>query len=208
MSANLFQLLNVPAPYFLGSLIGVFFNGASIPRVQPLLIIANWFYLPVIIGISVMIGTNFTPDILKTAQQWTFSVSIMLIATLFVTFIAFQFLTRVKFYEPKQAFLCSIPYGQAEAVVMAREIVEKDYVVALFHLIRVAIDTHLFLAFIGGNLAIKQSNDILYEMPNLTIFPYHKSSFSYFYVLVAIDRKIDKNSNPSFIRPIFVSIYI
>lgn len=170
MSANLFQLLNVPAPYFLGSLMGVFLTGASIPRVQPFLIIANWFYFPVIIGISVMIGTNFTPDILKTAQQWTFSVSIMLIATLFVTFIAFQFLTRVKFYEPKQAFLCSIPGGQAEAVVMAREIVEKDYVVALFHLIRVAIvfiSTPFLLAFIGGNLAIKQSNEILYEMPNL-----------------------------------------
>ena len=146
------------------------FNWVSLNFDKPLLIISNWLYLPVIIGISVMIGTNFTPDILKTAQQWTFSVSIMLIATLFVTFIAFQFLTRVKFYEPKQAFLCSIPGGQAEAVVMAREIVEKDYVVALFHLIRVAIvfiSTPFLLAFIGGNLAIKQSNEILYEMPNL-----------------------------------------
>ena len=169
--AIFFQLLNVPAPYFLGSLIGVFIIGTSIRQTQPLLSIANWFYLPVIIGISVMIGTNFTPDIFQSAQKWTFSVIIMIVATVCVTFISFQFLRRVKLYEPKQAFLCSIPGGQAEAVVMAHEVVEKDYVVALFHLVRVAvvfISTPLLLAFVEGNLAIKRSNEILNDMSNFT----------------------------------------
>ena len=125
-----------------------------------------------------MIGTNFTPDILKTAQQWTFSVIIMLIATFTCDFFYFfNFLTRVKLYEPKQAFLCSIPGGQAEAVVMAREIVEKDYVVALFHLLRVVfISTPFLLAFFGGSIS-KKSNDILYEMPNLVDLSLTESSF-------------------------------
>ena len=137
--AQIFLVLNVPAPYFLGSLLGVWVIGASVSHTRPVLVIAGWFYLPVIIGISVLIGTNFTPEILLTAQKWLFTVSIMIIATICVTIIAFQFLTRVKQYEPKQAFLCSIPGGQAEALVMAREMVERDYVVALFHLVRVAI---------------------------------------------------------------------
>ena len=122
-------------------------------------------------GISVLIGTNFTPEILQTAQKWLVTVSIMIVATICVTIIAFQFLTRVKQYEPKQAFLCSIPGGQAEALVMAREMVEKDYVVALFHLVRVAIvfiSTPLFLLVIEGPEAIERSNVILQDMPNIS----------------------------------------
>ena len=171
ISAIAFQLANIPAPFFLGSLIGVFIIGASIRQTQTLLTIANWFYLPVIIGISVMIGTNFTPDIFQNAQKWSLTISIMIVATICVTLISFQFLTKIKLYEPKQAFLCSIPGGQAEAVIMARELVEKDYVVALFHLVRIAvvfISTPILLALIEGNLAIKRSNEILAEMPNLT----------------------------------------
>ena len=169
--AQIFLTLNVPAPYFLGSVIGVWVIGAFVSHTRPLLVIANWFYLPVIIGISVLIGTNFTPEILQTAQKWLVTVCIMIIATICVTLIAFQFLTRVKLYEPKQAFLCSIPGGQAEALVVAREMVEKDYVVALFHLVRVAIVficTPLFLVIIEGSEAIQRSNVIIQDMPNIS----------------------------------------
>ncbi len=149
---------------------GVWVIGACVRQTRPALIIANWFYLPVIIGISVLIGTNFTPEILQTAQKWLVTLSIMIIATICVTIIAFQFLTKVKLYEPKKAFLCSIPGGQAEALVMARQMVEKDYVVALFHLVRVAIvfiSTPLFLMIIEGPEAIQRSNVILQDMPKI-----------------------------------------
>ena len=170
ISAQIFLALNVPAPYFLGSLLGVWVIGACVSHTRRVLVIPGWFYLPVIIGISVLIGTNFTPEILESAQKWLATVSIMIIATICVTIIAFQFLTRVKQYEPKQAFLCSIPGGQAEALVMAREMVERDYVVALFHLVRVAIvfiSTPLFLIVIEGQEAVERSNVILQEMPTI-----------------------------------------
>ncbi|MEK9597981.1 MAG: AbrB family transcriptional regulator, partial [Alphaproteobacteria bacterium] len=98
--AQIFLALNVPAPYFLGSLLGVWVIGACVSHTRRVLVIPSWFYLPVIIGISVLIGTNFTPEILESAQKWLATVSIMIIATIFVTIIAFQFLTRVKQYEP------------------------------------------------------------------------------------------------------------
>ena len=82
MCAYIFLSLNIPAPYFLGSLIGVWAIGACISRTRPVLVIAKWFYLPVIIGISVLIGTNFTPEILQTAQKWLVTVSIMIVATI------------------------------------------------------------------------------------------------------------------------------
>ena len=169
--AQIFIKINVPAPYFIGSLLGVWFIGASISRTRPLLVIADWFYLPVIIGISVLIGTNFTPEVVQSLQKWLATVCIMIIATSCVTIIAFQFLTRIKLYEPKQAFLCSIPGGQAEALVIARELVEKDYIVALFHLVRIAIifiTTPLLLMIIQGPEAIQRSNTILEEMPNIS----------------------------------------
>ena len=178
--AQIFLLLNVPAPYFLGSLIGVWGIGACVSNTRPVLVIANWFYLPVIIGISVLIGTNFTPEIMQTAQKWSVTVSIMIFATVCVTIIAFQFLTRVRLYEPKIAFLCSIPGGQAEALVMAREMVEKDYVVALFHLVRVAIvfiSTPLFLMIIEGPEAIQRSNVILQDMPNIYDLSFIQAGF-------------------------------
>ncbi len=52
---------------------------------------------------------------------------------------------------------CSVPGGQAEAIVMAREMVDKDYVVALFHLVRVVIvfvSTPLLLGIVEGREAV------------------------------------------------------
>ena len=69
ISAQIFLALNVPAPYFLGSLLGVWVIGACVSHTRRVLVIPGWFYLPVIIGISVLIGTNFTPEILESAQM-------------------------------------------------------------------------------------------------------------------------------------------
>ena len=52
---------------------------------------------------------------------------------------------------------------------MARD-VEKDYIIALFHLTRVAfifISTPLLLAAIEGQEAVQQSNQLLQTMPTL-----------------------------------------
>jgi len=84
--------------------------------------------------------------------------------------IGYMFLTRVRKYKPVTAVLCAIPGGQAEAIVMAREMVEKDYIVALFHLVRVAfvfISTPLLLAAIEGQDAVIASNQLLKSMPGL-----------------------------------------
>ena len=88
----------------------------------------------------------------------------MMVVTAIVSIIGYLYLTRIRKYNPVTAVLCAIPGGQAEAIVMAREMVEKDYIVALFHLIRVAfvfISTPLLLAAIEGQDAVKASNQLL-----------------------------------------------
>ena len=166
-----FFSLNLPAPYLMGSLFGVWVIGGVLPSLQPFLGVARWVHVPVILGLGVLIGATFTADIFIHIQRWSVTVFTMIFVTVIVTFIGYMFLTRLRGYDSRLAFLCSVPGGQAEATVMARELVDKDYVVALFHLIRVTfvfLTTPLLLALLEGQVAVSQSNIVLQSMPSLT----------------------------------------
>ena len=166
-----FFALNLPAPYLMGSLFGVWVIGGLLPSLQPFLGVARWVHVPVILGLGVLIGATFTADIFIHIQRWSVTVFTMIFVTVIVTFIGYMFLTRLRGYDSRLAFLCSVPGGQAEATVMARELVDKDYVVALFHLIRVTfvfLTTPLLLALLEGQVAVSQSNIVLQSMPSLT----------------------------------------
>ena len=166
----LFLQFNLPAPFLMGSLFGVWLIGANLPRLQAHLGVARWFHIPVVLGLGVLIGSHFTADIIHHAWQWSDTLLAMIMVTMIVTIAGFLFLTKWRDYDKLTAFLCSVPGGQAEVLVMAREQVEKDYVVALFHLIRVAFvffSTPLLLAFIQGTQAVVSSNQQLAAMPGL-----------------------------------------
>jgi membrane AbrB-like protein len=166
-----FFFLNLPAPYLMGSLFGVWVIGGVLPAIQPFLGVARWVHVPVILGLGVLIGATFTADIFLNIQRWSVTVLTMIFVTVIVTFIGYMFLTRLRGYDPRLAFLCSVPGGQAEATVLAHELVDKDYVVALFHLIRVTfvfLTTPLLLAILEGQVAVTQSNMVLQSMPSLS----------------------------------------
>ena len=165
-----FLALNFPAPFLMGSLFGVWFLGGLIPRLQPHLGVARWFHIPVVLGLGVFIGSFFKGDLISRTITYAHTVAAMVVVTIIVTIIGYTFLTRIRRYDPVTAILCAIPGGQAEAIVMAREMVEKDYIIALFHLTRVAfvfISTPLLLAAIEGQEAVEASNQLLQEMPGL-----------------------------------------
>lgn len=169
-SGWLFLQIGLPAPFLLGSVFGVWIFGRVIKPAQSYLGVARWFHLPVIFGLGVLIGANFTGDILPKIEQWSVSVSVMVMTTIFVSVIGYLFLHKVRGYEPRLAYLCCIPGGQAEALAMAKEVVDKDYVVALFHLVRVVFvfaSTPLLLAFIEGGSAVHTSNLTLQQMPSI-----------------------------------------
>jgi membrane AbrB-like protein len=166
----IFLALNFPAPFLMGSVFGVWFIGGSVKPLHPYLGVARWFHIPVVLGLGVFIGSFFQGDLIGHVIAYTPTVLAMIAVTIVVTIIGFLFLTRVRKYEPVMAILCAIPGGQAEAIVMARELVEKDYVVALFHLMRVCfvfITTPLLLAAIQGQNAVEHSNELLKTMPGL-----------------------------------------
>lgn len=162
--------IGLPAPYLMGSLFGVWIVGGVFPRSRPHLGVANWFHKPVVLGMGVLIGANFTAQSLHQATIWQATVAAMIATTILVSLIGYYFLHKVIGFEKKLAFLCCIPGGQIEAIALASQILEKDYVVALFHLVRVVIvlvSTPLLLAVIEGQQAVEASNITLQTMPGI-----------------------------------------
>lgn len=170
----LFFQAGMPAPFLMGSLFGVWFGGALLRPIQPYLGVARWFHIPVILGLAVMIGAAFDQQMLLQITIWWKSLCVMMVTTFIVCVTGYQLLTRWRGYDKRLAFFCSLPGGQAEALILARQLVEKDYVVALFHLVRVTVvflSTPLLLAFIQGGDAVAASNRTLASMPSIFDLP-------------------------------------
>ena len=170
----LFFQAGMPVPFLMGSLFGVWFGGALLRPIQPYLGVARWFHIPVILGLAVMIGAAFDQQMLLQITIWWKSLCVMMVTTFIVCMTGYQLLTRWRGYDKRLAFFCSLPGGQAEALILARQLVEKDYVVALFHLVRVTVvflSTPLLLAFIQGGNAVAASNRTLASMPSIFDLP-------------------------------------
>ena len=162
--------LGAPAPILLGSLFGVWFAGGACRPLRPHLGVARWFHIPVVLGLGVLIGSNFSIDFITRASQWGATMATMAAVTALVTLLGYWHLRRLRGYSRPMAFLCSIPGGQVEAIVMARDLVDRDYVVALFHLVRVALvffATPLILGYLQGAEAVAASNAALATMPGV-----------------------------------------
>ena len=85
---------------------------------------ARWFHKPVVLGLGVLIGATFNQSVLAQADKWMITLVTMVGTTVLVTAIGYSFLRRACGYEPRMAILCSVPGGQAEALVMVREMVD------------------------------------------------------------------------------------
>ena len=167
------QYFVLPAPFLLGSLFGAWCVGASVATVQNNLGVPRWFHVPVILGLGTLIGSNFGPDTIPQMHNWATSMMAMIVATILAT-LAGLFLIRIRRYEFTLALLGCIPGGQAEVIMISRDLVDKDYVVALFHLVRVALvfcSTPLILAIMQGQDAVDASNAALLAMPSIMTLP-------------------------------------
>ena len=170
----LFWYLGVPAPYLLGSLFGVWAVSALIKPARVYLDTPRWFHRLVVLGLGVLIGAMFGPETLEQAVRWGLTVAGMLGATIVATLIGYAFLTRLRGYDPALALFCALPGGQAEVIALSREMIEKDYVVALCHLVRVVVifcAAPLLLALVLGAEAVRESNQALAALPSVVDLP-------------------------------------
>ena len=169
LSGAFLNWLSAPAPYLLGSLIGIWLLSSTNKTLRKAMGIPRWFQIGVIIGLGTLVGANFQPGSVEQMLKWAPSVFSMLTATIIATGIGLLYLVKLRKYEFNLALLSCIPGGQAEMVLISRELVEKDYVVALFHLVRVTVVfclVPLLLAIIQGSEAVRASNISLAAMPS------------------------------------------
>lgn len=170
----IFRTLNSPAPYLLGSVFGVWAVGAIFKPVTELLNVPRWSHVTVILGLGVLIGSMFESTTLQLLVNWLPTVAMMLAITAIATSAGFLFLTRFRNYPRLLAILCSLPGGQAEIILLSREWVEKDYVVAICHLCRVTVVLcviPLMLWLLQGEQAVTHSNRVLQTMPGIFDLP-------------------------------------
>ena len=175
------EALHLPAPYLLGSLFGTWIVGKFIPASFGDLGVPRWFHTAVVLGLSTLIGATFNPDMIPKLSLWAGTVFAMLVTTVIATFAGYQYLHRVRGYESKLAFLCSLPGGQAEVIALSRDLVDKDYVVAFCHLVRVVIVVAmipLLLAVTQGREGVAASYEVtaqlpgIFDLPPLTLFEF------------------------------------
>ena len=165
-----FKVFDMPAPFLLGSLFGVWVIGGVIPPMRSRVGIPRWIHVPVILGLGTLIGATFRPNILAEIGSSGITVAAMLLATILATMVGLFYLMRIRRYSVIMALLSCIPGGQAEVVSISRDLVKKDYVVALFHLVRVALvfcSTPFILALVEGQAAVAASNLALRTMPSI-----------------------------------------
>ena len=170
----LLKVIGAPAPYLLGSLFGVWLLGGMVRPVRNLLTIPRWLHVSVTLGMGVLVGAMFDPAIADKIARWSWTVAGMLLATVLATLVGYVYLHRLRGYPRLLSLLCCMPGGQAEILAISRDLVEKDYVVALCHLVRVATvfcATPLLLALIQGQAAVDVSNRVLGELPGLLSLP-------------------------------------
>ena len=165
-----FHMFGLPAPFLLGALFGIWITGAAIAPIRKRLGVPRWLHVPMILGLGTVIGSNFRPDVLAHIGSSAITVVAMVTATIIATIAGLAYLVRVRKYSFTMALLSCIPGGQAEVTAISRDFVQKDYVVALFHLVRVALvfcSTPLILAFVEGDAAVIRSNDALARMAGI-----------------------------------------
>ena len=169
-TGHVFKIFGLPAPFLLGSLFGVWVIAGLIPPLRSRVGIPRWVFVPVILGLGTLIGANFRPDILAHIGSSGITVAAMFLATILATLVGLFYLMRIRRYSFIMALLSCIPGGQAEVITISRDLVEKDYVVALFHLVRVALvfcSTPFIMALVEGQAAVTASNMALQAMPSI-----------------------------------------
>lgn len=171
----LFRYLQLPAPYLLGSMLGVWTIAATLRPLRRLLRVPRWFHIFVVLGVGVIVGGLFAPGTLAQMLTWIYTVTAMLVASVLATAAGYLYLTRRRGYDPALALFCALPGGQAEVILISREYVDKDYVVALCHLVRVVFifcSVPFALALLLGDGAVESSNRVLAGLPGVADLGY------------------------------------
>lgn len=123
----LFAVLKLPLPWMLGSMVVVTIAAiAGFPVKLP-------FHLRqcMVVFIGVMLGSQFTPELLNKLHDWTFSVGAMLVYIILTMFLVLAYLNKFGNYDPITAYFSAAPGGLNDMTIIGEEMGGDERVIAL-----------------------------------------------------------------------------
>lgn len=133
--ALLFQALNLPLPWFLGSLLACMAAAVvGIPFTRP-----DWLGVPMRAVLGVAVGTGFTPAILSRLGDMSLSLALLLPWMILIMATGVPFFKRFAGFDTKTAFFASVPGGLTDMVSMAESAGANARSVTLIQLTRIVL---------------------------------------------------------------------
>ncbi len=111
----LFYLLHLPLPWMLGALVATMAASiAGLPLMAPVAI------RPAVIAvIGVLLGANFTPDLLSQALDWALSLALLAVYLGLSILLVLPWYRRVGGFDPVTAYFAGMPGGLTEMIELA-----------------------------------------------------------------------------------------
>jgi len=133
----LFYFLSLPAPFMLGSMLSCWALGGLMPRARPFLTVPWPLRFAVVSLVAVVLGSYATPASVANMLDWWPSLLALALSSIAMTWISYAFF-KARGYDDLVAWFAAQPAGLSEIVTLAGRHTDKDYLVALFHLVRVS----------------------------------------------------------------------
>ena len=133
-----FYALNMPAPFMLGSVLFCWVIGGVFKPVSRALDPAPEIRKFALAAVAVILGSYVSPGIVREIPSWWPTLLLLAVVSLVMTWTSYGFLRYLRGYDRATAWFSSQPAGLSEVIAISRDYTDKDYIVALIHLIRVS----------------------------------------------------------------------
>ncbi|MAW35981.1 MAG: hypothetical protein CBD00_02720 [Rhodospirillaceae bacterium TMED140] len=133
----LFFALNLPAPFMLGSVVCCWVVGGLIRPLSRLMDPVHRIRQGALALVGVVLGSYVTPLLVQQIPQWWPSLLLVSAVSMVMVWGTYGFLRLCKL-DRATAWFSAQPAGLSEVIAIAKDYTDKDYVVALIHLIRVS----------------------------------------------------------------------
>lgn len=131
----LFYLLKMPLPWMLGAMCATTIAAVSGIRIA----LMPRLRLAFIVILGVMLGSAFTPDVLRSLGPWFGSFCWLLLYVVIATFIVRWFYLRIAGYDPVTAYFSAAPGGLSEMILAGSAFGGDERRISLSHGARILI---------------------------------------------------------------------
>ncbi len=164
MGGGLFAALDLPLPWMLGAIFGVILaSRLPVSLARP----HRRFLDPARMILGLAIGSQFSPETIGQLDQYLTSLVFLVPFVALTGLAGWVYFRKVAGLDPATAFLCAMPGGIAELVIVGEEIGADTRKLALVQGIRILVLVYT-LPFVAGALADTAVGGGPAVMPGLT----------------------------------------